>query len=104
MGPARKLWPSVAKFLTKDYNATFGGGQSGGLPVALAEKRLYALGRRATVRGAASTPKVEAADVSGLVLGLDPSGALRLETAAGVLSVWSGSLVADGPGEGEGPR
>jgi hypothetical protein len=61
----------------------------------MAEARLHGLGRPAVVKVMASTPRSEAAEVRGLIAGLDPSGALALETLEGPLTVWSGTLIVE---------
>jgi BirA family biotin operon repressor/biotin-[acetyl-CoA-carboxylase] ligase len=97
-GPPERLWPALAKILIKDYNDNFGPGPlNPPLSVtALAEARLLGLGRPAVVLGPASTPKADLGEIRGLIRGLDPSGALTLETLDGPLAIWSGTLLVDG--------
>lgn len=91
------LWKTLAKYCQKYYNEKFRLCQADWAKsvAEAAQARLLGMGRLATIKGPATTPKIEAAELRGVVTGLDPSGALRLATSQGALSVWSGDLVIE---------
>jgi BirA family biotin operon repressor/biotin-[acetyl-CoA-carboxylase] ligase len=97
LGPPGRLWPMVAETAMRDYNDCFAHGPSDWprTVAALVEARLLGLGRPATVYGPAATPKAEGPVLRGILAGLSPSGALRLESVQGPLEVWSGALAVD---------
>jgi BirA family biotin operon repressor/biotin-[acetyl-CoA-carboxylase] ligase len=100
LGPPKRLWEKLATDVQKRYNRHFAVAPPGWAErlASLAETRLAGLGRRATALEPASDPPLEFAagdaptSVTGRVVGLDPSGALRLETSFGLLRIWAGSL------------
>jgi BirA family biotin operon repressor/biotin-[acetyl-CoA-carboxylase] ligase len=94
MGPPEKLWLSVAKKILKDYNNSFGLVDPNWTLtlIARAERRLMYLHKPVTVTGLSSTPPIPQTEISGRLTGLDPSGALLLDTDLGSLKIWSGSL------------
>jgi BirA family biotin operon repressor/biotin-[acetyl-CoA-carboxylase] ligase len=98
LGPPGRLWPMLAESVIKDYNDSFAHGPPDWPRTVadLAEARLAGLGRPVTVFGPAATPRISGPRARGILAGLSPSGALRLETAQGRLDVWSGTLALDG--------
>jgi BirA family biotin operon repressor/biotin-[acetyl-CoA-carboxylase] ligase len=94
LGPPERLWQKLSKTCLRYYN-DYLRRCSEDWPRAVAasaERRLFGMGRKAVVADPATTPKIDASLVEGVIIGLDPKGGLRLSTPQGPLVVWSGAL------------
>jgi BirA family biotin operon repressor/biotin-[acetyl-CoA-carboxylase] ligase len=94
-GPADQLWLKLAKKLYLRYNSFFPEREPDWARniCTLAEKKLAGLGQMVTILKPASDPKTSEPVLTGLLLGLAPSGALRVEGPDGERTIWSGTLL-----------
>jgi BirA family biotin operon repressor/biotin-[acetyl-CoA-carboxylase] ligase len=95
LGPPEKLWPRLAKNVLLRYNRDFLAGDPDWARTfcALAEKSLAGLGGAVTVLQPVAEPRSSSPALTGILTGLSPSGALRVEGPDGEATVWSGTLI-----------
>ncbi|MDR2422213.1 MAG: biotin--[acetyl-CoA-carboxylase] ligase [Deltaproteobacteria bacterium] len=94
LGPPERLWPRLAKNVLLRYNNE--------LPArdpdwarnfcAQAEKCLAGLGGAVVIHQPVADPRPASPSLTGILAGLAPSGALRVEGPDGECLVWSGTL------------
>ncbi|MDR0549351.1 MAG: biotin--[acetyl-CoA-carboxylase] ligase [Deltaproteobacteria bacterium] len=95
VGPPEELWPRLAKNVLLRYNTNFPAKDPDWARTfcALAEESLAGLGGAVTVLQPVTEPRSETSALTGLLSGLAPSGALRVEGPNGLITVWSGTLI-----------
>jgi len=89
-GPAA-LWPALVKRFVLLYKEKFRGRTMPEL-IPEAERRMFWLGRRVAVVRPSSTPPAPETGLVGRIAGLGPDGYLRLTSADGEFSLWSGTV------------
>jgi BirA family biotin operon repressor/biotin-[acetyl-CoA-carboxylase] ligase len=94
LGSPKELWPRLAKNILIRYNDDFLARDPDWARTfcALAEKSLAGLGQVVTIHQPVAEPRVSGLSLTGRLMGLAPSGALRVEGPDGEISVWSGTL------------
>jgi BirA family biotin operon repressor/biotin-[acetyl-CoA-carboxylase] ligase len=96
LGPPAELWPRLVKNIHLRYNDSDLARDPDWARKfsALAESSLIGLGEMVTIHQPVSEPVVPQPHVTGLLIGLAPSGALRLASPVGEILVWSGTLTS----------
>jgi BirA family biotin operon repressor/biotin-[acetyl-CoA-carboxylase] ligase len=100
LGPPESLWAKVAENIQMRYNRQFAAAPPDwpARLAAQAEARLAGLGRTVEILAPSTAPPVlprpGAADepLRGRLVGLAPSGALKIDGPSGLTTVWSGTL------------